>query len=150
MPASVLIRHPNTYFLQVQSPSPTIRFLMLTESLVSSGKDIKRHFSARAVPSKNSRCWSAPPCTAVITSSMYQLMCVRLSMVWGGPGPVSGISKMAPYAGTGSNVCTNEFAKCVSVSDIAQKYSGESTHPIGSTRLMQIITQSSLAAAGTT
>ena len=71
-------------------------------------------------------------------------------MVWGGPRPVSGISEMAPYAGTGSDVCTKAFATSVSVSDHVQKYLGESTHPIGSTRLMQIITQSSLDTASMT
>ena len=70
-------------------------------------------------------------------------------MVWGGPGPVSGVSEMAPYAGTGSDVCTKSFATSVSVSENAQKYLGESTHPTGSTRSMQIIIQSSLDAAGT-
>ena len=63
-------------------------------------------------------------------------------MVWGGPGPVSGISEMAPYAGTGNNVCTKAFATSESVSEKAQKYLGESTHPIDSTRFVQIITQS--------
>ena len=62
-------------------------------------------------------------------------------MVWGGPRPVSGISKMVPYAGTGSDVCTKAFTTFISVSENAQKYLGESIHPIGSTRLMQIITQ---------
>ena len=71
-------------------------------------------------------------------------------MVWGGPGPVSGIAKMAPCAGTGSDVCINAFAASVSVSENAQKYLGDSTHPIGSTKSMQIINQSSSVAAGTT
>ena len=69
-------------------------------------------------------------------------------MVRGGPRPVSGIAKMAPYAGTGSNVCTKAFATSVSVSDHVQKYLGESTHPIGSTRSMHIIKQFSLIDAG--
>ena len=71
-------------------------------------------------------------------------------MVWGGPGLVSGIAKMAPYAGAGSNVCTKAFAMPVSVYDHAQKYLGDSTHPIGSMRLMQIITQSPNDADGAT
>ena len=71
-------------------------------------------------------------------------------MVGGGTGPVSGISKIAPCAGTGRDVCTKAFATSVSVSDNAQKYLGESTYTIGSMRLMQIITQSSLVADGTT
>ena len=77
-------------------------------------------------------------------------MCVRLLMVWGGPGPVSYIYEMAPYAGTGSDVCTKAFATSVSISENAQKYLGESTQPIGSTRSMHIITQSSSDATGTT
>ena len=68
----------------------------------------------------------------------------------GGPGSVSGIAEMAPYAGTGSDLCTNAFATSVTISEIYQKYFGESTHPIGSTRLMQIMTQLSLAATGAT
>ena len=54
---------------------------------------------------------------------------------------------MAQYAGTVSNFYTNEFANSVSVSDIAQKYLGESTHPIDRMSLMQIIMQLSSAAA---
>ena len=61
MPASMSICHPNTYFLQVQSPSPDISFLTLTESLVSPGKDRKIHFSARAIPLKTLCCHSSPP-----------------------------------------------------------------------------------------
>ena len=57
---------------------------------------------------------------------------------------------MAPYAGTGIDLCTNAFATYVSVFKIAQKYLGESPHPLGITRFMQIITQSSSAADGTT
>ena len=71
-------------------------------------------------------------------------------MVWGGPRPVSGIAEMVPYAGTGSDVCTKAFAMSVSVSENAQKYLGESTHPINRTRSMQIIMQSSSDATGMT
>ena len=70
-------------------------------------------------------------------------------MVWGGPGPVSGIAKMTPYAGTRSDVCTKSFATSVSVSENTHTYLGESIHPIGSPRSMQIIMQSSSDAAGT-
>ena len=61
MPASVLIYHPNTSFLQAQSPLPAISFLTLTKSLVLLGKDGKIHFSAWTVPSKTLSCWSDPP-----------------------------------------------------------------------------------------
>ena len=70
--------------------------------------------------------------------------------MYGGPGLVSGIAAMALYVGTGSNLCAKTFATSISVSEIVQKYLSESTHPIGSTRLMQIITQSSLDTASMT
>ena len=70
--------------------------------------------------------------------------------MYGGPGLVSGIAAMALYVGTGTDLCTNTFSTSISVSEIAQKYLSESTHPIGSTRLMQIITQSSLDTASMT
>ena len=70
-------------------------------------------------------------------------------MVWCGPGPVFGIYKMSPYDVTGSDVCTKAFATSVSVSDHEKKCLGEVTHPIGSTRSMQIITRSSSDAVGT-
>ena len=39
--------------------------------------------------------------------------------MYGGPGPVSVIAETAPYAGTGSDLCTNAFATSVSVYEIA-------------------------------
>ena len=62
-----------------------------------------------------------PPCTAVITLYMYRSMWVRLSGVWCGPGPVSGIVGIVPYASTGRELCTDAFAPYVSVSENAQK-----------------------------
>ena len=69
-------------------------------------------------------------------------------MVWGGPGPVSGMLVIALHPGTGSYVCTRVFATSFNVSDNVQKNLGESTHPIGSTRSIQMMMQSSLAADG--
>ena len=57
--AFVLISHPKNSFTQVQSPSPAIRFLTLTESLVLPVKGGKSHFSAWTVYPKTSRCGSA-------------------------------------------------------------------------------------------
>ena len=75
-------------------------------------------------------------------------MCVRLSRVWGDPWPVSGIAEIATYAGTEIDLCNNAFATSVSVSENAQKYFGESTYLIVSTRSVQIMTQFSTATDG--
>ena len=69
--------------------------------------------------------------------------------MWGRPGLVSSVVAMAPYVGTGGDLCTNAFAPSVSFFEIAQKYLGDSTHPVKSTRLMQMMMQLSSAAAGT-
>ena len=61
MPASMLIRHSNTSFLRVQLPSPAIRLLTLTESLVSPGKVGKIHFSAQTAPLKIFALLVCPP-----------------------------------------------------------------------------------------
>ena len=74
----------------------------------------------------------------------------RLSRVWGVPIPVSEILTMALYYGAGINLCTRAFATPISVSENAKKNLSESTHPIVSTRLMQMIMQLSSAADGMT
>ena len=61
----------------------------------------------------------------------------------GGGCPVLGILAMAPQVGMGSSVSTRTFATSFNISDKAQKKLGESNHPIGRTRLMQIMMQSS-------
>ena len=121
VPASVSIFHPRTSFTQVQSPSPALSFFMLIESLASLGKDGRSHLRACTVPLKNWRCHSDQPCTAVIMSSIQRSIWARLSRVWGGPRPVSGILAMAMNPGTGINVCTSAFTIFVSVSENVQK-----------------------------
>ena len=69
-------------------------------------------------------------------------------MVWGGPGPVSGILAMGLYPITKIEMSTKVFATSVSVSQNVQKKTGESTHSISSTRLMQMVMQLLLAADG--
>ena len=141
MLTSVSIIYPRTYFTQVQFPSLVLSFFTLTESFIYPGKDGKSHLRAH-IELSNTWCFpSGPPCTPVITSSIYQSIWVRLYRMWVGPGPVSGILVMALYPGTGSDMCTRAFVTSISVSENAQKNLGESTHPIGSTISMHMMRQ---------
>ena len=140
MPAYVSIVHLRTSFTRVQLPFPALSFFTLTESFIFPGKDRKSHSRAHTVPSKTWSCRSRPTCTAVIMSPIYQSILVRLSRVWVGPGPVSGILLMALYPCTKIDVCTRAFTTSASFSKSAQKNLGDSTHPIISNRSMQIIT----------
>ena len=56
---------------------------------------------------------------------------------------VLGFLAMAPWDRTGSSVSTRALAKSVNVSENASKILGESTHPIGSTRLINMMMPSS-------
>ena len=62
--------------------------------------------------------------------------------------PVFGILAIVPYQGTGINVLMMELATSIRVFKKTQNNLGESTHLIGSTRLMQTMTQLSLIAYG--
>ena len=68
--------------------------------------------------------------------------------MWGIPIPVSGIFTMSPYSGTRRDVCMKKFSTSVSVSDNANKNLVDFTHPISSTRSMNITMQSLSAANG--
>ena len=70
----------------------------------------------------------------------------------GGPVPVLVVLMVlvvfvvALYLGTGSNVLIMVLTTSVSISDKVRKNLVYSTHPIGITRLMRMMMQSSLAA----
>ena len=66
--------------------------------------------------------------------------------MFGGTGLVFGILEMSPYPSTGSDMFTSVFATSVIVSENVQKYLGDSTYPIGSTILMQMMMQFSWSA----
>ena len=70
--------------------------------------------------------------------------------MWGGPGPLDGRLKMAPYVATGRSVSTRALATSVNVSKNGHKNLGESTHPIVRTRSMQMVMTLSYEADGTT
>ena len=150
MPDSVSTVQPMTYLTQVQSTSPTRRFVAVTESFILLEKYGKIHLRAHMVLSKTWSCNLIPPCTIVMTSSMYQSIWVSMYRVCGRPSTVFGILEMVLYLVTGSEVLKMALATSISVSEKVQKNLNESIHTVVSTISMQMMIQSLLASNGNT